>query len=197
MTTTPLFVELLVIGFGALSWMLLAFAAALGYDPFGPQRGLLALAEPVVWLVPALTLAYVLGVVTDRFADRVFDRWDRKMLHAVFKGDRERYYELRRVLSLHGRDLWDNLEYGRSRMRICRGWALNFFLLALSTSLFLVSGAPAEAPSARELTVFNLGFLLLSAGCVACWRKLNRKEYEKIQRQAEWLKGAALGKVKP
>ncbi len=183
MTTTHLFVELLVVGFGTLVWIGLLGAALFGYDPLGLSGNLFSLAT----LFPLLTFAYVLGIVTDRVADQVFDRWDRRHLDQAFGSDLDAYLEGRRIMALHGKVLWDHLEYGRSRLRICRGWVLNGACLLVSFDIFLWKAATAPALSGGQILISNVALVLFVILCAACWWKLNLTEYKKIRRQGVWL----------
>lgn len=210
MTTTPVFVELLAIGFGALAGVFLAVSGCFGYNPLDTNHGLFELADPIVWLIPTLTLAYVFGIVTDRLADRLFSDSDKEDLCRTFREDpdhdqdrdrercRERYYHLRRTLALHGSFLWANLEYGRSRMRICRGWALNSVFLGLGLSLFLLGCASSFSLSGPRLLIYIavvvVGSTALGVLCRKCCLELNRSEYNKIKRQAKWLEDRLNGK---
>lgn len=185
MTTTHLFVELLVIGFGALAWLAILGAAVFGYDFTPLLRG----NQSWVTLLPLLSLVYVLGILIDRMADWAFDRlgFDARHRKAHFGEDRDAYFAARRTLVVHGPALWEHLEYGRSRLRICRGWALNALMLLVAVdALALVRRAGMLAPWWR-LVVCNLFFFALSALCIACWWALNQKEYRKIQRQSAWI----------
>ena len=65
MSTTTLFVELLVTGFGALIWVVLVVLCFVKGGELSP------LAKPSWIALPLIAVAYVLGVVTDRIADKV------------------------------------------------------------------------------------------------------------------------------
>lgn len=52
----------------------------------------------------------------------------------------EEYHTARRTIVVHAEPMYRLRQYGRSRMRICRGWALNAALLSV----------PAAPPEARE-----------------------------------------------
>lgn len=186
MNTTHLFVELLVIGVGAALAVALAIAALLG---MAPADLLLDLGQqPSVWLtlLPLLSVVYVLGIVVDRIADWAFHRWDAKHREEFFPGQRNRYYDDRRTLVVFGPRLWDHLEYGRSRLRICRGWSVNALALLVAVDVLAVTGSMEV--SGYRLAVSNFFLLALAALCIACWRSLSRTEYGKIERQSEWLR---------
>lgn len=190
MTTTHLFVELLVVGLGALVWLFLLGAGLFGYD--------LGVAFEGKWLsletiFPLLTVAYLFGILIDRFADWLFHWWDARHLRDVFgrfHDPKKAYFRLRRTLIVDAPDLWQHLEYGRSRLRICRGWAVNALLIAATLTYDWAMGADAMSSLAVERLIgCDLLLLLLAISCVLAWRELNRKEYRKIERQASWLLG--------
>ena len=194
MATTHLFVELLVIGIGALLALFLVLAGFLGWSP-SMLPGLLALET----LFPALAIVYVLGILVDRLADVLVDRKDKAQRREVFKREdgsfvEDDYFKARRTLVLDGENLWRDLEYVRSRSRICRGWVLDSILLILSLLVYqmtsLVSqcmGLEAHPFGFLELGMMIVFLLVLGRGCWWCWARLNLNEYKKTQRIAEWL----------
>ena len=187
MATTHLFVELLVIGFGALAWIVLLFAAVFGYDISAIKDQLL----PLGALFPILSLAYVFGILTDRVADWIFDwLWEDTQYSKIY-GDEfktDSYFEDRRTLVVESPELWQFIEYGRSRLRICRGWALNSLLLLLALVVYAALGKGAAVLRGWPLVFMGLALILLAFLCWKSWQKLNYKEYEKIRRQAGWVR---------
>ena len=173
MATTQLFVELLVIGFGTLAWLGLFAAAFLGYDPAQFYHGVLS----VKALPPVSVAVYVLGIVTDWVADRLFERRDARLRRRYFGADQARYFDARRTLMVYGPALWEHLEYGRSRLRICRGWALNAALLPVSLDVLAFARRPTASMPWEQVVVYNLGLGLFGVLCAYCWRALTEKEY--------------------
>ena len=85
MNTTALFVELLVIGFGVGFWLVLLVIAAFGLPGFAASGSTLFFTA-----LPTLATLYVLGIVWDRIADALFQRyWGDALRAAYFAG----YYE--------------------------------------------------------------------------------------------------------
>jgi len=81
MNTTNLFVELIVIGVGAFIWLILLVLSVFGYA-WIPIEHMLA---PAV-TIPMLAVIYVLGIISDRIADTVFDAiWSDDLLGSYFK----------------------------------------------------------------------------------------------------------------
>ena len=182
MTTTHLFVELLVIGIGAFLALLLGIAAVFGGSPemFSGFMNVRA-------LIPVLATVYVLGILVDRFADRAFDSWDMKLRRSVFGEEDSAYYEARRTLVMDAENLWRDLHYGRSRLRICRGWVFNSVLLMGGLWAFRYSDKATPVIPAQEFWVALGSLALLGVGCTWCWYRLIRTEYKKTQRIANWL----------
>ncbi|MEM6796637.1 MAG: hypothetical protein AAF725_21880, partial [Acidobacteriota bacterium] len=192
MSTTHLFVELLVIGFGALIWLALLFASVLGYDLSAASSGTLSLGT----VVPILSLGYVSGILVDRLADWTFDSlWPRRHENAyreagLDEGAEEEdgastFYRDRRWLVLEAPRLWQFIEYGRSRLRIARGWALNWILLAATISLYSELGVS----DAFVIDRCRLGMLIALLVFLAClswrvWDRLSFQEVKKVKRQA-------------
>lgn len=188
MTTTHLFVELLVIGFGGLIWLFLALAPLLGI-----QIGTATAKPDLLLALPILSTAYMLGILIDRVADYFFDSRDQRLRDAIYPGTdgREDYFKDRRTLVMDGQPLWEHLEYGRSRMRVCRGWAVNFLLIAGFAGLDLVLNGSGARLGSLPFAERAWLFMALAALCflsVCSWWSLTRSEYQKIKRQAEWLR---------
>jgi hypothetical protein len=178
MSTTSLFVELVVIGSGTMAWILLLVVGCLGLDPVRFHGSL----SPAI-LVVLLPVVYLLGILSDRFADSLLSPWDKALRGQVFDS-RDEYFEDHRTLRTGSPVLAELLDYGRSRMRICRGWVLNSAFLALAWPFCIV----------RVLRSWQLGLagsasaLLLFVLCLVVWRDLTLTEYRKVRRQAEYVR---------
>src|SRR5437879_7158676 len=179
MSTTSFFVELIVIGVGAAIWIVLAVLSIFGVSwlstsSFNKDLGFLLVA-------PALTLVYVLGIITDRAADWVFGPWSRALQRREF-ADAKEYYRARTIVYARHEALTDLYEYGRSRLRICRGWALNATLILIAYDVF--TGRQTSAGVRGLLwTTGTLGFGLLAVGALAAWRGLTMAEVARLREQ--------------
>ena len=183
MNTTDLFVELIVIGVGATIWVALLVLGVFGYT-WVPFDHLFALPS----LLPILAITYIFGIVTDRVADNLFDNVWKAKLAKQFYGQDGDDYDDRRYIYLRSERLAGLLEYGRSRLRICRGWALNTLLILVSLDLFIlrqISGVSTRL----SMLVFSNGFLLLLIyGLWFSWQQLTLADYRKVKRQSAWLR---------
>lgn len=183
MATTNLFVELLVIGVGAACWVGLLILAA-----FGVEFTHFELLKTYPVLMTLLALVYLLGIVSDRIADLVFDRLFSLPLRAKYFDHKRDYQDARRLVFSTSNRLADMHEYGRTRIRICRGWSLNAALITVCLNVFLqaqCSDMPWFGAATRWGTV---GMVMLSLACWWSWRMLCLTEYLKIREHAEFLK---------
>ena len=77
--------------------------------------------------------------------------------------------------------LSDMLEYGRSRLRIVRGWTFNTILAILSLNLLIWTRFSSE-PWAGAVSIFaTLSLAILGLACWFAWRSLMVSEYRKIK----------------
>lgn len=182
MNTTNLFVELIVIGVGAVIWLLLFVFSIFGYG-WVPVDDL----QSAIAAVPLIAVIYVLGIVSDRLADTVFEWIWMDDLRDPFFPNRKKYYNARRTILIHSERLSDLLEYGRSRMRICRGWAFNSVIIAISLNTFVWTKF-GDQQLACPVSIYGSIFLLfLGWGAWFAWRRLAQNEYRKIKEQAEFI----------
>jgi hypothetical protein len=169
MATTQLFVELLVIGIGVTGWIVL-FVAAVFRWPLSPHAANLDAGA----LLGATAMAYILGIIMDRFSRAL---WDvclsrPKYIHGTLTDEAER------VIRSKSERLWNACVYNRSRFRICRAWSLNFLLLAICYAVWneRVHAHPCE----YSTTIILIGLVL---GALAAWATvcLNRDYYIEIE----------------
>jgi hypothetical protein len=131
--TTELFVELIVIGAGAFVWFVLLALAVFGYD----VALLDALKSPLI-LFACLPLIYVLGIITDRFADATFQQLIEVSLKKTEPLTRSDQEKARRLVFDRSERFAELVNYGRHRLRISRGWAFNSVVTAVMLNVFLL-----------------------------------------------------------
>ena len=179
MQTTNLFVELLLIGIGAAIWIFF-FLLFWGIDV---QAILRFLGEnQIIGAGFSIAILYILGIVTDRFADRLFDKEAKKHLNTYF----ESYDDLlvgRVTLYQAASPLVENLNYGRSRMRICRGWLFNLILIFLLGNIYFLINTQWKLVAFLTVCCVVLGY-----GFYFAWKNLIKKEYSKIMKISKLLK---------
>ncbi len=199
MNTTNLFVEVLVIGTGAAVYIILILMAFLGCQPFvdllahikDMNLGEMSL---LVSSIPAFSVIYVLGIITDRVADTIFYRLWGKRLKAKHFGstnscseglEKDLLFTSRHTIYTEAEYLAAKLEYGRSRLRVCRGWTLNFVLIGMSMLLFLGMQFPDKV--LKLGAVSTVVFMVLAALTKWTWYQLVETEYVQVKKQAAFL----------
>ena len=188
MNTTSLFVELIVIGIGAACWILLLVFAVFGYEWVKVVNDYF-----LILAVPLLAFVYVLGIVSDRLIDKLFDVVIGKSIRNRKFPDPDEYFESKRLVLLESERMADAIEYSRSRLRICRGWAVHALLIAFVIPFFTkaqLSGAWAAKFNTFGITIF----LALALVSFFGWYYLNTTQYLKIKEQAEFLRAVSRNK---
>lgn len=174
---TAMFVEVLVVGIGALLGVFGCLAAIAGYANM--QR-----AAPILGSTPAsgvaLAFAYALGIVFDRAADHLLTLPRRRLRRRYFPTD-VAYGAARRVI-LDSPHLVAMSDYARSRMRICRGWLLDSLLLLLAVSL-VIWRFPVQNRPLLFVAVVMVGGVS-AAGFYMAWRSITVTGYKKLAQQA-------------
>lgn len=183
MSTTNLFVELVVIGIGATIWVLLLLFTIFGY-------GWASFETILSWpaLIPGLAVVYALGIIVDRFADRLFEQWAVPLGSRWFKSEEE-YHRARVLIYTQSDALRDLFEYSRSRLRICRGWAFNSVLTIGALNLFIWVRVPADDLRLKLAVFGSLVFALFAYGAWRAWYRLVSNEYKRLHQQYMFLSG--------
>jgi hypothetical protein len=183
MSTTTLFVELVVVGVGAMAWLCLLIVAAFGHAWIPLDRVVSPSAT-----VPVLALVYVLGIVSDRVADAVLGPlWAKGNRARVYGGD-DHAYAADKMLVLATPQFSRLFEYNKSLQRICRGWTFNAIVLLLSLHALLWLRLGVSAATGLVAAVGSAFLLLLAGGCWFSARRLNAVQYRKIKEQAAALR---------
>ncbi len=183
MSTTSLFVELIVIGSGVFLWLATTALALFGAGAVPISQTVL-----IASAIPALSVIYVLGIVWDRLADWLFGRlWGDGLRSSEFDNIGE-YYDARRLILTGSPALSELLEYGRSRLRICRGWALNAPLIGVSLEYVLLTTPDLVANTLAACVAAAVFSSALTFGCWFAWSSLTRSEYRKVREQAQYIR---------
>ncbi|GJM31029.1 MAG: hypothetical protein DHS20C18_00300 [Saprospiraceae bacterium] len=174
MKTTSLFVELIVIGIGATLGISLLLLAV--FDSNLEILGAFAKINSLLLTAIGIAIVYPIGIIIDRVADRMLSRSTTAIRKKVFS-DRE--FVLAGIVDIYTNSspLVDMIEYGRSRMRICRGWLIDVVLIFIGGNVYLVA---AKSAGFEEALLFSLFCVLLWCGFYFAWQNLTFKGFEKI-----------------
>jgi hypothetical protein len=180
MTTTQLFAELLVIGIGAACWLSLLIAAALGYRF---DEGIPKLDTSL--LVVFGGVACVLGIVVDRLAYAPLKPIEGAQSNAIVGGAGYREpEEMERDVLVSSEVLARQVQYNRSRLRICRAWVVNALLISVAFVVWNVR--VGVVPLLPSLVAVGVGF---SVCILMAWatRALVRDHYKNVLGSYEFL----------
>lgn len=165
MNTTNVFIELVVIGFHALIGIALIVLALVGYQNLDVEKLL-----TINLAFPVLAIAYILGILVDRMADRVFIAQDYKMRPADSETDLPSFLTMRYYILHKSSNIYAQLEYIRSRLRIARAAVFNFILATIAALLFVL------LQFGKSFTVLNL--VMLCAGILIIGAILTFASYQ-------------------
>jgi hypothetical protein len=167
MTTTHVFAELLIIGIETMAWIALLVFSLLGYGWID-----FALFSHLAVLIPLAAAAYVLGIIMDRVSDALLAGPDHGIRRQVM-GERvaESFGQLRSYVLAKSPHLSADLDYLRSRLRIVRSSIINFGLLGITGTAFILTRVQIslDAQYWAAATAFFAG-AILSGSSYYAWR---------------------------
>lgn len=190
MNTTNLFIEILIIGLGSFI-ALLIFIYAFYPVPYAEIKGFVNdIGNSVLIAIPFFI--YFLGILFDRIADSLMQRTEKKIRikfynsvdHPEMANDAE-LRELKSRVYYKSATMTNLLEYGRSRLRICRGWIVNSFLIALGLLLFGILQNQLLNPA--EISAILI-FLFLTFLNIWAWKSMVKAEYVKLHYYSSYIK---------
>jgi hypothetical protein len=177
MNTTELFAELLITGTGVVIWIVFLIAAV-----FGLSIQDIATNTNVFTLVPIVGLAYVLGIIIDRLGYGLFAGPETRILKGIVKQNiKPSISDKEKFILTHSERLSFQLNYNRSRLRVCRSWCINFLLIAVASGIWAYT---SKLSYTFFLSVLNLALAIAS---VLTWRKLVKDYYLSVQSSYTFL----------
>jgi len=181
MTTTQLFVELLIIGLGVVIWVgfLIAGIAGLSFE-----KSVLDI-KFSLW-PPLIAVAYVMGILLDRIAYSVFNHKKNQIKKKIFCHEAEPPAAIIERIVLESSEALNHMiNYNRSRARICRSWFINFFLIGAT---FLVWQVRVNQISNMYLIFVTMGFFVLSLVSCLIGGILEKDHYNNIRHSYDYLR---------
>jgi len=132
MNTTNIFVELVVVGFHTLIWIGLFALAFLGFQNLDLEK-----LFTINLALPILALTYILGILVDRAADLLLDEQDTRLRGRFDFSRLPSFSEMRFYVLSKSSDVYEQLEYTRSRLRIARASIFNFACTTVAVLLLV------------------------------------------------------------
>ena len=173
MNMTSFFVELVVTGIHTALWIALVILSLVGFRDIN--------AESVLTLnlaLPILAIAYIMGIIVDRVADRLTFQRDRQIRNEFDVKGLPSFRAMRLYVLSKSKDVYEELEYTRSRMRITRAGIVNFPLTSLALLLFIWRQLDDALPEMSDRLIASA--LVVAVGLVLtllslqAWQDLTR-----------------------
>ncbi|NND23337.1 MAG: hypothetical protein HKN86_01455 [Acidimicrobiia bacterium] len=160
MKTTNFFIELLVIGIGAVICLISIFYLIIGDQ----LLHLLQKLDSPLFILPMTAIVYVLGIVFDRLFDTIISKKDKVLRSDYIEDDeynvvKSSYYDDSAAV----RQVFD---YTKSRIRITRSWMFYFFIIFILSIIYAISS------SIGYFYLVGVVLLLLSWLTYFSWKKL-------------------------
>jgi hypothetical protein len=153
MSTTALFVELLVIGLETLIWLALLVSSLFGLD-WVSHMGTAFEKAGVFATVAMVSLAYLVGIIVDEICDSLIEPWATRIRSSVQEEDQPEMWDMQAYVFTHSEEATAQLGYMRSRLRILRSSIFNIALIGVFALIFLWTRAPVARSLKPSLTWF-------------------------------------------
>jgi hypothetical protein len=161
MNTTSIFVELVVIGLHTAIWVGLIILTFTGYQNLDPEK-----LFTLNLVLPVLAITYILGILMDRASDMILaTQDDRLRSQNDFRG-LPSFLSMRFYILSKSSDVYEQLEYTRSRLRIARASILNFAFTTVAVALFIWFQLGKALTAEYRITVCIAGVLV---GALLTW----------------------------
>lgn len=172
MSTTLLFVELLIIGIQASVWLFL-----LSIIMFG-SNWLSTIINASMWetmtAVILLSFSYVIGIIIDRIADLTFGKWDKAMTNNAIPNPSVPTAVIRYKLGKDNENLNRQFEYIRSRIKISRASSINFALGTIFGIWVVLQQITIPKERMAYIIAISIAGFLFTIGAVYSWHELTR-----------------------
>jgi hypothetical protein len=196
MNTTNYVLELLIAGISTIIWLLLLSIALWGYWWPIDETGLND-TDKLIFTVALLPMVYVIGVISDRMVDLLFDRYTKTFLNKTENNGEtsEDYKKMRSIIYLKANQpLIDLYEYSKMRMRICRNWAVNSILILVSLMVLVWTKHSFLDGIGLKLQLTITAVILLGGSSLVgfiAWKSLKLREHKFLVIQSKMLKKQA------
>lgn len=170
MSSTAMFIELLVVGFEALIWIALLIGTLFGVDWVPSLQDIFAHAEILVTAI-LIGLAYLLGIIIDAITDAILEKWEVRIVRSV-QGEKK---VSKLDMLTHAISTIESaravLRYPRSRIRILRSSMFNLGLISVGALCLLWTRFSVQSSLRTGLTLFivTAGLILTGASVYAYW----------------------------
>ena len=176
---------MVVVGSGALFFVLLFCYALFGNQSWFAKLDVPATIGNAIFLIPALSFIYLLGIVIANVSHLFFRATERRLRCNSLKGFDKHYQydEIRNDLytSPDAKELVGEFEFRRSKVRISRGWFVNCILIIVALVACLIGGK-MSLPAALFWIIMVTALMM---GTLVSWRTATETELMWLRSYAE------------
>lgn len=171
MSTTALFVELLVIGLEALAWIALLIGIFFGLD-WITSLGVAFEKASVFTTVVVIGVAYLMGIIVDEICDALISPWANRIRSSVREKGHPEMWDMQSYVFTHSKEATEQLGYVRSRIRITRSSIFNLGLIGILAIVFVSKQVSIAGDAKSNLIwfVFITGIGVVSMTTFVYWR---------------------------
>ncbi len=193
MNTTEIFVEHLITGLMTILWILLFI---LGFNDFSISNLALFIEFKGLSFILFSTMAYPIGIFTDDLADYLLKKWD-DLIKEKYQPGKDKISVSKVLIEVKSEEMSKLFNYMRTKIRIARSASLNFFMLTISSTIFLSIHGHSLGLLNLNRTVITtcLSGIILTLWSLWSWRRttyaFHKKtifvynEYKNIQNPSE------------
>lgn len=205
MSTTTLFVELLIVGLEACTWLTLLIGALFGFDWLLAFVSAFEKAEAFTTAV-LLCFAYLVGIVVEEVSDWLIKPWASRIRIRALKqktGQPESY-DMQAYVYSHSSEATKQLDYMRSRRRILRASIFNIAMISVFALITTWTRASISNDLRTGFTWFICLAGLMAVGLTAfAYRRVHvdylsavQQTYQSLVKENEEVKGMSNARAK-
>ena len=177
MSISILFIELIIIGFQTLIWILLLLFIQLEKHEIVSVIDRLS-TESIFIIV--ICCGYFLGIIIDRLADLFFSKWNQRLKDKIIPNPSINIGTMRYIVVKDNPHLNSFLDYTRSRMRISRATAINIPIIAICSVIFGVMKEYFSFCSGLSFSIIIIGFSIFILA-IYTWKNLTIRHLDLIK----------------
>ena len=171
MGTTSLIVEMVIIGFQVVVWMVLILLSIFGYE----WIDLLKLKDWTTFIsVVVVGTSYTLGIVFDSFTGSLFAPWERRSSRWLPERVNESPGLMRAYIMAANPDASEELNNRANRNSLIRATSLNLILISITSLVFVHTRIGFSLKLESVIAVFSAILLMLA---ISSWGKLRNGYY--------------------
>ncbi|RPJ79753.1 MAG: hypothetical protein EHM20_00435 [Alphaproteobacteria bacterium] len=171
MSTTALFIELLVIGLEALAWIALLIGIFFGLD-WITSLGVAFEKASGFTTVVVIGIAYLIGIIVDEICDALVSPWTNRIRSSVREKGHPEMWDMQSYVLTYSKEVTEQLGYVRSRIRITRSSIFNLGLIGILAIVFISKqvSIPVDAKSSLILFVAITSVVIVGMTIFVYWR---------------------------